>query len=74
MPLLLIDVGEGFSAVVRYQKWEKKEPHFNRGHEAVGLKDYNTSTTIHHWVASLRMRSSHQPAISPSPKHQALHG
>jgi hypothetical protein len=44
-------VGEGFSTAVHCRQREPKEPHFSRGHEAVGPTDYNTSTVIHHrWL------------------------
>jgi hypothetical protein len=55
--LPLTDVGEGFSTAVHCRQWEPKEPHFSRGHEAVGPTNHTTPTTIHHQVASPRARS-----------------
>jgi len=74
MPLPLKDVGEGFSTAVHCRQREPKEPHFSSGHEVDGPKDYITLATIHHRVASRRMRSSRQPGVPPSLQHQALHG
>ena len=74
MPLPLPNVGKGFPATVHYRQREPKEHHFTKGREAAGLIDHNTSTTIHHQVASPRIGSSREPTMSPSIQHQALHG
>jgi hypothetical protein len=44
-------VDKGFPTIVHHRQREPKEPHFSRGHEAIGLVDHNTPTTIHHrWL------------------------
>ena len=52
MSFPLPNVGKGFPAIVHCRQWEPKEPDFSRGHEAVGLADHNTPTSVHHLVAS----------------------
>lgn len=74
MPLPLINVGEGFSAIVHCRPWEAKEPHFSRGHEVAGPTGYNTSTFVHHQVTSPRTRCPCQPIVSRSLQHQSIHG
>ena len=64
-------VGKVFPAIVHCQQQEPKEPHFGIGHEAVGLTDHNTSTTLHHRVASPRTGFVREPTMSPSIQHQA---
>ena len=68
------DEVKGFPDAVHCWQREPKEPHFSIGREAVGHVDQNTTTTIHHQVASARMGSPRQPTMSPSLQHQALHG
>ena len=74
MSLPLTDVGKGLPGIVHCRQQEPKEPHFSRGCEAAGLADQITSIIIHHWVASLRTGSLHEPTVSTSIQHQALHG
>jgi hypothetical protein len=46
---------------------KSKEPDLNRGHQAVGPIDDNTTpASLHHRVAPPRKRSLHQPTMSPS--------
>jgi hypothetical protein len=61
-------------AIVTTIAIQPEEPHLSRGHQTAGIVENTTPTTIQHWVASPRTRSSCQPAVSIVIRHPTLQG